>query len=45
MHLARGALTLNGQLMVAGDGAKIADEAALGFSNGHDAEALLFDLP
>ncbi len=45
VHLARGALTLNGQPMVAGDGVKIADEAALGFSNGHDAEVLLFDLP
>ncbi|MEO1750482.1 pirin family protein [Thiofaba sp. EF100] len=45
VHLARGELTLNGQQMRAGDGAKIAEEARLVFAEGKDAEFLLFDLP
>ena len=40
-----GELGINGKIMRAGDGAKIADEAELNFLAGEDAEFLLFDLP
>jgi len=45
VHIARGSLTLNGQKMSAGDGARINDESTLRFENGNNAELLLFDLP
>ena len=45
VHLARGAMTLNGEPMKAGDGAKIEGESLLTFSVGQGAEFLLFDLP
>lgn len=45
VHVARGLLTLNGQPMSAGDGAKISDETDLVLADGSDAEVLLFDLP
>lgn len=45
VHIARGAVTLNGQPMSAGDGVKLAGNAAVHLSEGHDAEVLLFDLP
>lgn len=45
VHLVRGSLKLNGQSMVAGDGAKIANETSLQFVAGEEAEILLFDLP
>jgi len=45
VHLVRGSLTLNGQSMAAGDGAKIASETNLQFVAGEEAEILLFDLP
>jgi len=46
VHVIRGQLSLNGQALGAGDGAKIHDEASLVFSNGEVAgEFLLFDLP
>ncbi len=45
VHVARGELTLNGQSLSAGDGVKISEETALAFSNGRNAEILLFDLP
>jgi len=45
VHVARGKLTLNGQSLSAGDGVKISEEAALAFTDGHDAEILVFDLP
>ncbi|MEW5838192.1 MAG: pirin family protein [Pseudomonadota bacterium] len=45
VHLARGAMTLNAQPMKTGDGAKIAGESLLTFSEGQGAEFLLFDLP
>ena len=41
---ARGAMTLNGKTMKAGDDAKIAAESLLTFSEGQGAEFLLFDL-
>lgn len=40
-----GALELNGKKLVAGDGAKIADETALQFLASEEVEFLLFDLP
>lgn len=45
VHVARGSLTLNGQPVSAGDGAKVSDETDLVLANGSDAEVLLFDLP
>lgn len=44
VHLARGFVSLNGELMKAGDGARIVDEDTLKFSNGDGAEVLVFDL-
>lgn len=40
-----GRLSVNGQPLAAGDGAKIADETLLEFLAGEEAEILLFDLP
>lgn len=45
LHLARGALSLNGLSLQDGDGAKIADERDLKISAQADSELLLFDLP
>lgn len=45
VQMVRGQLTLNGNKMNAGDGAKIADESDLQFLAGEEAEFLLFDLP
>jgi len=44
VHIARGTVSLNGKQMVAGDGARIMDETALSFTNGRNAEVLVFDL-
>lgn len=44
VHIARGMVSLNGQQMEAGDGARIMDETDLDFTNGRDAEVLVFDL-
>lgn len=44
LHVARGALTLNGLALEAGDGVKIADETQLVLADGNNAEVLLFDL-
>ena len=44
VHVARGTLELNGQRLHAGDGARIRHETALHFSQGQQAEVLLFDL-
>jgi redox-sensitive bicupin YhaK (pirin superfamily) len=44
LHVARGELALNGQPMVAGDGAKIAAESELRLTNAKAAEVLLFDM-
>ncbi len=43
-HLARGALTVNGLKLAAGDGVRIRDENALRFSDGNAAEVLIFDM-
>lgn len=45
VHVARGAVTLNGTALSAGDGAKLSGSAELRFSEGQDAEVLVFDLP
>lgn len=44
VHIARGAVSLNGIMMKAGDGARVMDEANLKFTNGYGAEVLVFDL-
>ncbi len=45
VHLARGALHLNGQGLQAGDGALLRDQAALVLDGAGNAEVLVFDLP
>lgn len=45
LHVARGALTLNGQRLEGGDGAAIEDERQLVLRGERDADLLLFDLP
>ena len=44
VHVARGALSVNGQRMEAGDGARLRNVREIDFSAGEDAEVLLFDL-
>lgn len=44
LHVARGAIQLNGQPLAAGDGARIQQETALRLVATSDAEVLLFDL-
>jgi quercetin 2,3-dioxygenase len=44
VHVARGALEVNGERLGAGDAAMIEAEAAITFANGEQAEVLLFDL-
>ena len=44
VHVAQGAVTLNGQRLHGGDGVKVADESVLSLSEGKNAEVLLFDL-
>lgn len=45
VHVARGAVELNGTPLKEGDGAKITGERELVLSNAREAEVLLFDLP
>jgi len=45
LHLAQGALELNGQRLGSGDGARIEDEPMLSISALGETELLLFDLP
>lgn len=45
LHLARGAITVNGVVLQAGDAAMTADEPSLTIDATTDAEVLLFDLP
>jgi len=45
VHVARGAVKVNGVELKGGDGAKIAEESELEFSGAKQAELLLFDLP
>jgi redox-sensitive bicupin YhaK (pirin superfamily) len=44
VQIARGAATLNGVAMAAGDGAAVTDEAVLELRADGEVEALLFDL-
>lgn len=44
IHVARGALTINGSHFAAGDGARVRDELSLDIRDGTDAELLIFDL-
>jgi len=44
LHVARGAVSLNGATLGAGDGAALSDEAALEITGAASAEVLLFDL-
>ncbi|WP_321911587.1 MULTISPECIES: pirin family protein [unclassified Paraburkholderia] len=44
VHVARGSVKLNGVELGEGDGARIRSERELAFSDGHDAEVLVFDL-
>jgi len=44
VHLARGAITVNGQALVAGDAIGLVDEPQLTLAAGHGAEVLVFDL-
>jgi redox-sensitive bicupin YhaK (pirin superfamily) len=45
VHLARGALTVNGQVLRAGDALMLRDEAHIELTGGMAAEVLVFDLP
>ena len=44
VHVARGAVKVNGQPLVGGDGARISNENSIVLSDARDAEVLLFDL-
>jgi redox-sensitive bicupin YhaK (pirin superfamily) len=45
VHVARGSLTVNGEQLAQGDGAKVIDEPRIVLENAAGAEVLLFDLP
>ena len=45
LHVARGALTANGERLNAGDALQLTDTATLSISEGAQAEVLVFDLP
>jgi redox-sensitive bicupin YhaK (pirin superfamily) len=45
VHVARGAVTLNGTPLEAGDGARLVDETALNLSALQESQVLFFDLP
>jgi len=44
VHVARGAVTVNGVALKEGDAVKIENEASVRIGNGEQAEVLLFDL-
>jgi len=44
IHVARGSVTVNGTQLSAGDGARVLNEDVLTFTDGQDAEVLVFDL-
>lgn len=44
VHVARGSITINGDVYSEGDAAKISHETAITLANGKNAEVLLFDL-
>lgn len=45
VHVARGAISINGQSLKAGDAAKLTDELQMLLEHGQQAEVLVFDLP
>jgi redox-sensitive bicupin YhaK (pirin superfamily) len=45
VHVARGAVTVNGEALETGDALKITDSRTLTVEQGRDAEVLVFDLP
>jgi redox-sensitive bicupin YhaK (pirin superfamily) len=45
IQVASGALTVNGQMLAAGDGLAVSDEPRLAITSGTDSEFLLIDLP
>jgi quercetin 2,3-dioxygenase len=45
VHMARGAITVNGTTLEAGDALKLTDTGQLTLAQGRDAEVLVFDLP
>ena len=45
VHLVRGALTVNGERLEAGDALKLSGEQRLALEGGREAEVLVFDLP
>jgi quercetin 2,3-dioxygenase len=45
VHIARGAVEVNGQKLKGGDGARIENEATIVLKDAREAEVLLFDLP
>ena len=45
VHVARGAVTVNGSALTRGDGAKIEAEPSIELNDARAAEVLLFDLP
>ena len=44
VHVARGSIELNGQVLNEGDGVRVRQEQVLELGNGVDAEVLVFDL-
>ena len=44
VHVARGAVSINGIALKAGDAVKIENESSVRIENGEQAEVLLFDL-
>jgi hypothetical protein len=44
VHVARGTITANGEVLATGDALKLTDASALKLSDGADAEVLVFDL-
>ena len=44
VHVARGSLEVNGLRLDAGDGARVRQESKLRFTNGDNAEVLVWDL-
>jgi hypothetical protein len=45
VHVARGVLSVNGELLRAGDAAQFSEATEITLDVGENAEALLFDLP
>ena len=45
VHAVRGEVSVNGQMLAAGDAAKLSDEQAVHISGAKNAEVLVFDLP